>query len=170
MAVYYTIRCPHCQQILKQGKNKSKEFGSPLRNCRYCDRIYVDKDYIEAGLLTDWQLNLKLFFSHLWRIITSILLIAFSIVLLIGFFTVDFSASHLILLIPMAFGFVIGGWNFVDIFCNRDERRREIQKAIQKSNQRLSNPYYVLALHKAKISVPKYMLERAKNDILKRKR
>lgn len=156
MAVYYTIRCPKCNQTVEQGKNRSKRFGSPLRNCRFCGSTFVDKDYIEAGLFTERQLKLQVLSLYSWQIAMALFLIFLGLVAIA-------KSGPLICLVM----FVLGGLIIVKVYRDYCFDIDQLPKEINKSNERLANPYYVLALHKANISVPKSMIDRAIRDISK---
>ena len=48
--VYKRKSCPHCGMIYKNWSSANYEEGSPIIECEFCHKTFIDKDYEEIGL------------------------------------------------------------------------------------------------------------------------
>ena len=45
---YYTLKCPHCHNVLDKGSGEIEEqIGNPFKRCPFCGRTYVDNNINE---------------------------------------------------------------------------------------------------------------------------
>lgn len=157
MAVYYSIRCPHCKQVVESGKDRQQQYGSPLRTCRYCGKTYYDPNFIEAGLLNEVDFK-KLPWS--W---VNIGWLAMGAVFLFLGMQKSISVGVIAGIALIAFGLI----PFIRKLTYNPNADKSLQMAIQESNQRLKNPHYVIALSKVGCEVPSVLLDWAKEAIAK---
>ena len=154
MAVYYTIRCPHCNGIVESGKNRSSKYGSPLRTCRNCGKPYIDDNFVEVAFLSEKEIKNRSFSwqSIVWALV-GILVLFFGI-----------SESSVIMTI---IGIILAGIGAVSIISYLryvPKNDKSLQLELEQSKNRLSNPNYVIALMQAGYMPPRELVEWAKEE------
>ncbi len=155
MAVYYSIKCPHCGKIIESGKDRTEQYGSPFRKCQHCRQGYVDTNYIEPALLSEKELYGKKFN---WP---AILYIIFGAFFLYGFF---YSSRIFFAVIGVA-AFVFGAASIVSTMKYKPKEDKELAQKLKESQQRLSDPHYVIALRNAGYGINTELLTWAKNAV-----
>ena len=86
MAVYYSIKCPHCKKVVESGKDRSVQYGSPFRK--------HSKKYAWGGLLYVLFGGFFIFLSLYGRIRYLFLIVGIGTVLLGIFATVNALKSN----------------------------------------------------------------------------
>lgn len=154
MAVYYTIRCPHCRRVVKTEKNRTEEYGTPFRTCQYCGKYYVDDNFIEAGCFDNAEFKKRTFS---WQSIFWIFLgIA---IMILGIF------ESVIPLIVIGLGMAgIGVASIVSYIRYVPSNDAKLQAELLQSKERLSNPNYVIALKEAGCYVTNELVKWAKKE------
>ena len=171
MAIYHYIKCPHCKGLVEYSIGKPKHFGSPFRICKYCGREYIDTNYIEPALLEKKDLEPSFSWSGF---VTSILMSLFLIGYPISFLVLDGlggGAGTIIISILILLAVFAGGIAMLVYTINQlktyiqynPSKDGKLQKEIEASKARLSNPEYVIALWKAGAHVTLELLDWAKN-------
>lgn len=152
MAIRYTIICPHCKGIVESGKNRQRQYGSPIRTCPRCGRTYLDDNFAEAGLLSEKEVKERAFS---WFSI---------IVVLMGGFFLFFGIKELTVSL-IALGIILVALGLFSIISNlkyEPSEDEKFQNELRESKQRLSNPQYVIALYELGYSIPSEMFNKAK--------
>lgn len=152
-----TKKCPYCGRIYEQrtcgglGRNASIEdawtFGSPMKICAYCKKIFIDKDVKELAITQPRKADLAKVTAS-----TRSLLIAGALVTLL-----------LYLLGQRSFALVAAGIAVLYLVLDLGMypmRMGKLKKERAASEQRLSDPEYARALKRSGIDVP----ERYLND------
>lgn len=144
MATYYTKSCPYCgykYQIMDMHKHY---YGSPFQICAKCRKGFVDKDFIEMGLLSPCEYEPQR--------IELISILATAIGGLGGFLSLILSPEDSVLFLLVA---IIGLCLIAHDIVGYEKRCAQQKEELQQSNARLSNPQYVLALVEIGYDVPK---------------
>lgn len=152
MAVYYSVKCPHCNNTVERGKDRQTHYGSPFKTCPRCKKTYVDKNYIEPGLL-----DTKDFKTFSWGVIPLAIL---------GVFCFCLGITGVIP--ALIFGLLLIAFCVFIIVCNLKydpEKDEDLQRKIKESKERLSDPHYVIALWKAECHITPEILQWAKKAI-----
>ena len=163
MATYHTIKCPHCNSIVEQSIGKPQHIGSPFRICSRCGMEYIDTNYREAALLTKKDFIL----SYPW--LAAILRIAVSLIAIIGsiILMVDYGFDFMFLILTLA-GVAMLYTPIKQLIVLKKYISLEDEKLnreIEASKARLSDPEYVIALWKAGAYVTAEILEWAKEAV-----
>ena len=153
MAVYYSIKCPHCNYTVEQGKDRSTKYGSPFKTCPRCKNIYVDNNFIEPALLDNSD-----FKKFSWGSIPLILIGAGALYFVVTEF-------NIVALIVAIFSLIVGVVSLVSSLKYNPEKDGSLQIAIKESQKRLSDPHYVIALWKAGGHITRELLDWAKENV-----
>lgn len=160
MAVYYSVKCPHCNHTVEHGKGgysidgrTHTHYGSPFRICPHCKNSYVDNNYIEPGLLDN-----KDFKRFNWGSILFVLIGAF-------FIYGGITEPHIFMLIVGILGLALGAFLLISGIKYKPEEDERLQREIKESKERLSDPHYVIALWKAECHLTPEILAWAKKAI-----
>lgn len=155
MAIYYSVKCPHCNRVVESGANRAKRYGSPFRTCDFCGRTYVDNNYTEVGCLTDKEIkNRRFSWQSLIWILIGVTMICY------GF--VD-SMDWWAVVGVVCFG--IGVVSLISYLTYVPSNDTSLQLELTKSKERLLDPRYVVALWEVGSQVPSDLVVRAKNKI-----
>ena len=151
-----TKKCPYCQKIYEQracggfGRKSAPEdiwvFGSPMKLCSNCKRIFIDKDVKELAITPPRKADLAKVTAS-----TRSLLVLGALVTLL-----------LLLLGQRAFAWVAGAIALVYLLADLalyPVRMGKLRKERAASEARLSDPEYARALKKAGIDVPEKYLK-----------
>ena len=154
---YYSVKCPNCKKVVEAGTNRKTQYGSPFRKCQHCGHTYADANYIEAGLYDEAELNKK---SFKWICGAALLFVSGAYFVYGGIVWSRISVGLIgILLLALCVFCIISNLKYHP---RQDER---LQKEIRESKERLSNPYYVIALWKAECHVTPELLAWAKKAV-----
>lgn len=146
MSKYVTKSCPHCGHNYQTFQPARRHYGSPFRTCQRCNRVFIDKDYEEMGLQP----------PNIYKVSR---VSAFPVVILVVCIilaAVDPS--------NMAAWVIFGGpcvFLIVDDLKSYKSRLAWQQAELRKSNERLSDPMYVLAIVELGQFVPREIREKA---------
>lgn len=152
MAVYYNIRCPHCNRIVETGKDRSKQYGSPIRMCRHCAHNYLDDNYAEAALFSEKEVKKRKFS---WQAV---------FLVLIGGIALFGGIAELIIW-WIVVGAVLAGLGLFSIISDlkyNPQNDKIFQLELRESKKRLSDPRYVIALWELGYPIPPQMFNEAK--------
>lgn len=137
MATYYTKSCPLCGYKYQIHSLVKKQYGSPIRKCSQCNKQFVDTDFLEIALLPQRKRRtyrvslLAIFHAIIWGILTLLVWDTSSLV------------NNLVTTIPLGMSII---WIISDI-CGYRGRCLELDKELQNSRIRLSDPEYIRLLH-----------------------
>lgn len=160
MAVYYSIKCPHCKKVVESGKDRSVQYGSPFRKCPYCGYGYLDKNYIEPGVIDEADLHSK---KYAWGGLLYVLFGGFFI-----FLSLYGRIRYLFLIVGIG-TVLLGIFATVNALKSNPKEDKELNKQLAESRKRLSDPHYVIALWKAECQITPELLTWAKKEIDKEK-
>lgn len=132
---YYTLKCPHCKNVVNRATGRPSYIGNPFRKCPWCGGVYVDSFTQEWATKSPFQRKKFLIDKPLSGAFLSFIVIAG----LLARVEVDF----LIALIVGIFGAVL-------IFISwTSARKSSIQEMIDKSIERTKSAKYVELLKQA---------------------
>jgi hypothetical protein len=141
---YTRKSCPHCGTSYSFDQGDTYTYGSPIRICQFCHRTFIDNDYIEIAISgVRWVDKLKISPQALF------ILFGGSIITFCGFATNE--EMFLIFGIPMLLFSVC---NIISEYRNHSKRIKFLEDEAAKSEQRLTNPDYALALKNLGYKVP----------------
>lgn len=134
---YVYIRCPHCNTFIRQTTDGTYEWGSPLRQCRKCNRRYIDSHYHEVAI--EGFSNTDNIRSSWWMLMIPIV---FSVILSIAF--------------PVGFLLTFGLVALMVCGLNSQfkKNKEDMEEEMKRSKERLSNYNYALLLKDAGYNVP----------------
>lgn len=167
--IYKTKICPHCGRSIQiRQPDRGYEYGSPLRVCQYCEKIYVDQDFRELTLESP---NKNFRFKSIARRVISIVIFGICSSVLLQtvamlfseekeFFSVDPTISHMLI----AIGFVLSFLLFFPTSKRLERDSEELERVWQESFNRMKNPVYVEALQEAGFIIPTVILEKISDD------
>lgn len=156
MAVYYSIRCPHCNFIVESGKNRKKQWGSPLKICPACGKIYVDDNFEEPAFFDKKQIKWK---NFRWGALYWATFGIISFCLGIGILNVIAIIAGMFLAVSGIIAII------VDLKYNPDADE-VFQQELNLSKSRISDNYYIIALVKAGCcNIPREIFNNAKNAL-----
>ena len=155
MAVYYTIRCPHCKGVVEKGKNRREQYGSPFKICPHCHNAYFDENFVEPGLISEKEVKRNAFsWGNVFYAIVG------------AAFLVGGCVTSEILLIVI--GVIVTALAVVAIVISLKydpQKDSEFQQKLLESRNRLSDPKYVIALYEAGYYIPATLLSDAKKTL-----
>ena len=152
MAVYYTIRCPHCNGTVESGKDRQRKYGSPIRICNHCKHNYLDDNFTEAALLSEKEVKDRAFS---WSSIFFVLIGGVALFFGITEFTVWSIVVGVILV-------GLGLFSIVSYLKYDPSKDESFQCELRASKQRLSNPQYIIALWELGYPIPSKIFNEAK--------
>ena len=159
MAIYHTIKCPHCNCILERSTGKPQHLGSPFRTCRYCGKEYIDTNYREAALLTKKDFIL----SYDWlAAVTRVVIVLFLVVASASLFEFIWFLITMFVAVAMLYTPIKQLFVLRRYISLKDEK---LNQEIEASKARLSDPEYVIALWKAGAYVTYEIVEWAKETV-----
>ena len=152
---YITKKCPHCNHsyVINEIKNTS-HYGSPIRTCNFCGKIFVDKDFIEIAVSGIHERDERKIS------ITSLLSVFMGIVCAI-FFLTSFDIDIFSIIIS-ALAVLIPVWLAYSDFKEYGERQAFLKREKHASEQRLKNHEYALMLKEFGYDVPSKYLKQDK--------
>lgn len=155
---YTTKSCPHCGTVYQRLDSTRHYYGSPLRTCDKCRKTFVDKDYVEMAC----QEQIEYVPKRVNAIDYISIIVGIIILLISPLNTIDGDSSLMYLFVGMGLLLLIGGvYMTVSDIRNYDKRCQEQEDELRKSEQRLSDPDYVMALLKIGYYVPLKIKENA---------
>lgn len=157
--VYYSIKCPHCNNVVESGHDRKTQYGSPFRECKFCGSIYVDTNFIEAGLYEEREIFKK---SFKW-IIGAVLLFCVGVF----FLYVGISSLSVVSILIGVASLALCIFCIVSNLKYDPEQDEELQREFRESKRRLSDPHYVIALWKAECHLTTELLAWAKKEVAK---
>lgn len=144
---YVTKRCPHCSQSYSVLKPKSDyEYGSPLRSCSRCNKMFIDKSYREIAITGVDDIDNRRFAPG-----TVIAIIFSFFVTFMGFLESNIYAQ-----IGGPILICLFGWMLISEISDYPKRQAYMQKQTEESYKRMSDPSYVEALGLCGYDVSKF--------------
>lgn len=150
-----TKTCPFCRKVYEQrsfycrGKTVTEEerwlFGSPMRMCPHCKKMFCDKDVRELAI-TGMRKQDKAFITPGSLKVSAMGIILGGLMLLAKLTTFGYIAMGVGLL-----------WGVADL-CLYPTRMKKMEKERQASEKRLSDPAYARMLKNAGYEVPQRYL------------
>jgi len=154
---YVTKSCPSCGKSYSVGQPKKSGFyGSPFRRCVFCGGTFIDKEYREIAVSGIREVD-----KRRVSLGTALFPVIPSFFILVGIYcgiVLGFDSRSLL--------FICGGlvFLFLSIYLIRseakdfDNRQKFLKEEAARSESRLSNPEYALALRRIGYKVPdKYL-------------
>ena len=129
----YWVTCPHCQQIIERGyKSRAYKIGSPITFCPKCQKLIVDNDKMEWGVMSPVSRFLFSQFANAafgWHFFGA---------LAMGIFQ-DFGTNATLIMIAIAEAIIVSARHFLFKALYEDE--------IKASIKRSENPDYIEILN-----------------------
>lgn len=137
----YTVRCPHCKNILDIGSGEpKKKIGNPLKKCPFCGRSYIDQNVKEWVTMSPFKrVNFIAFKPFAFGILISI----FFVGIVSELFDINSTITNIMRIGTFLFSVIYGSFLVKD----------EIKKDIEESLQRTESKKYVDMLKFAKFKI-----------------
>lgn len=148
--------CPYCEKKFHDYNASSRDFGSPIRKCRYCKKEYLDRRYHEIAIEG---------YGNSLNINRSLKIIALGLILFLvagglTAYTIYFKNYYMIKGVLSAFGglliAVIGIIDAVRIKSGAKQKSMELK--MMESEKRLNNSEYAHQLSELGYIVPEKYL------------
>lgn len=151
MGTYQTKKCPYCRRAYERNfyngipsKENRIKYGSPIKVCPKCKHIFTDAEYREIAIDGVREVEYARV-SPGTIVITAIVLIGGVLAVTSGLRAGWFMVGMSVLV-------------FCEEYFGYEKRQKRLQKEIDESRERLSNPQYALLLQKLGYNVPdKYL-------------
>lgn len=149
--------CPYCGKKFNDYNAASQDYGSPIRECRYCKKKYLDRRYHEIAIegYSDKSLNIKNSIK--------VILIGFIMFVIAGglsAYTIYFRGYYMMKGVASAFlGIIIMIFGIVDaVRIKTGLKVKSLENKKEESENRLSNKEYTQLLSELGYPVPdKYL-------------
>ncbi|MBQ7904015.1 MAG: hypothetical protein IJ362_09820 [Oscillospiraceae bacterium] len=161
---YTTKKCPYCKTIYENYSSitEGAHLGSPLITCKKCKKIFIDKEMEELALKPFSELKKKYsmlrLMSSLWNIFTFVFIL-FSYMIFSGNLKFDSSFESIFMLVLYCGCGIFTLSIIKSITIDRQKIIDGYKQEYAKSEIRLSDPHYALALKQAGYSVPEKYLK-----------
>lgn len=152
-----TKQCPHCGRVYEQrpigrwGKKLTPEdywvFGSPLKMCKNCQKMFIDKDYREMAITPLRSYDKAPLTSSTYLLLTVGFLLG--VIMYMGGQTI-FAA----IVVGVAVAYMIADLLFYPT------RLKKLAKEKEASLKRMSDPAYAQALKNAGFDIPNEYLKK----------
>ena len=149
---YRTKSCPYCGKTYTWMETTYRHYGSPLRVCSQCKKTFVDKSYQELACIDYRTADVhKIEPISLFSVIVGILFIVLS---LCQSSSPDDGGMFILFLLTGIFLFCAGCYSVKKDIFSYPSRCEQLEREIELSRKRLSNPEYALKLHSLGYDVP----------------
>ena len=159
--VYKTKSCPHCGKTYSlMQPEKVGVYGSPFKRCPSCGGSFIDKDFREIAVSGIRPVDRRRFAPG--TALLGVFPLLFTLCGLFVGFTIGFDTTALALTFGGLAVLACVVWLVYGEMKGYNSRQEYLREEARRSEERLSNPQYALALKEIGYKVPKKYLPQDK--------